>query len=480
MNANVMMDRERCGEIFERVRRAAEGTDVEVTVQGGRSALTRFANNAITQNVSEEGCEVSVRVQMGGRTARATTNRLDDESLRRVVKQAEELARVQEEDTELLPMLTAAEQGSVGRESTGHGSAEKGSAVELERCCEETAAMGAGERAEQVAAMVAIANRGGLNAAGTYSCGENFEALLNSHGVERWHRETLAGASVTMQAADSSGWQKQNYASAKRLDARALAETAAEKALGSAAPVELPPGKYTVILEPSAVVDLIGFLVADFSGLALLEQRSCLNGRLGTKLFGENISIADDVSHPEQAGPGFDGEGVARQGLTLVENGVVREVAMARGTAARVRGSELAGKLTGARATGHGFSLPNEGGEAATNIVFKVAGGTAKTVDEMISATESGLLVTRLWYIREVDAYEKILTGMTRDGTFVVRNGKVGKGIRNFRFNQSVVQMLRQVLDLSAPRRACGEEAFDMVAPAMRVEGFQFTEVTRF
>jgi len=465
MNVNVAMDQDRCSEIFEQVRRAAEATDVEVTVEGGRSALTRFANNAITQNVSEEGCEVSVRVQMGGRTARATTNRLDDESLRRVVRQAEELARVQEEDPELLPMLTASEQGSV---------------VELDRHCEETAAMGAGERAEHVAAMVTIAERDGLNAAGIYSCGESFEALFNSHGVARWHRQTLAEASITMQAEDSSGWQKQNYTSAKRLDARALAEIAAQKALRSARPVELAPGKYTVILEPSAVVDLIGFLAADFSGLALLEQRSCLNGRLGTKLFGENISIADNVGHAEQTGAGFDGEGVARQGLRLVTNGVVGDVAMSRGTAARIRRSELAEKLGDARATGHGFSLPNEGGESAANIVFDVAPGTTKTVEEMISATGHGLLVTRLWYIREVDAYEKILTGMTRDGTFVVENGHVGRGIRNFRFNQSVIQMLQQVLDLGDPLRACGEEAIDMVAPAMRVEGFQFTETTRF
>jgi PmbA protein len=465
MIVNVAMDKERCREIFEQVRRSAEASDVEVTVQGGHSALTRFANNGITQNVSEEGCEVSVRVQMGGRTARATTNRLDPESLRRVVRQAEELARLQEEDTELLPMLTSAEQGDVPK---------------LDRCCEATAAMSAGERAEQVAAMVAIARRDGLNAAGVYSCGESYEGLFNSHGVERWHRQTLAEASITMQAADSSGWQKQNYTSATRLDTPRLAEIAAEKALRSASPVELPPGKYTVILEPSAVVDLIGFLVADFSGLALLEQRSCLNGRLGTKLFGENISIADDVSHAEQTGPPFDGEGVARQGLTLVERGVVDEIAMARGTAARIRRSELAKRLANARGTGHGFSLPNEGGEAATNIVFKVAKGEAKTVEEMISGTERGLLVTRLWYIREVDAYEKILTGMTRDGTFLVEKGRVGTGIRNFRFNQSVVQMLKQVLELGDPVRACGGEAFDMVAPAMRVEGFQFTETTRF
>jgi predicted Zn-dependent protease len=427
------MDQGRCAEIFERVRRCTSVTDVEVTVTGGRSSLTRFANNSITQNVSEEGCEISVRVQMGGRTARATTNRLDDESLQRVVRQAEALARVQEEEPELLPMLTAAEQGS---------------AVEVDRWCEETAAMGAGERAEQVEAMVAIAQREGLNSAGTYSSGGHFEALFNSHGVARWHRETLAQASVTMQAEDSSGWQKQNYTSARRLDAPRLAEIAAEKAMRSAHPVTLEPGKYTVILEPSAVVDLIGYLAADFSGLALLEQRSCLNGRLGTKLFGENISFTDDVGHPEQTGAAWDGEGVGRQRLTLVQDGVVREVAMARGTAARIRKSELllpilaakyaaeggAPGLGGVRPTGHGLSLPNESGETAANLVFQVAAGQTKTVEEM----------------------------------------------RNFRFNQSVLQMLRQVVDLGEPVRACGEEAFDMVAPAMRVEDFQFTEVTRF
>jgi len=465
MNTNTVMDQNRAAELFKRVQRAASVSDVEVTITGGYTALTRFANNGITQNVSEESCEVSVRVQMGGRTARATTNRFDEDSLQRVVRQAEQLARVQEEDSELLPMLTEAEQGS---------------AVELDRYCAATAAMDAGERAEHVAAMVKIAERDELNSAGTYSCGDSYEALFNSHGVARWHRETLAEASITMQAADSSGWQKQNYTTASKLDARKLAEVAAEKALRSAAPVELAPGKYTVILEPSAVVDLIGFLAADFSGAALLEQRSCLNDRLGTQLFGENISIVDDVQHAGQTGPGFDGEGVGRQSLTLVERGVVRDVAMSRGTAAHIRSSELAKKLGSVRATGHGLSLPNEGGEAATNIVFKVSDHEAKTVEEMISRTERGLLVTRLWYIREVDAYEKILTGMTRDGTFVVENGKVGKGIRNFRFNQSVLQMLRNVLDIGPPSRACGEEAFDMVAPAMRVREFQFTETTRF
>ena len=449
--------------LFASIRQAASVSDVEVIVSGGRHALTRFANNGITQNVSEEGCEVSVRVQMGGRTARATTNRLDDESLARTVREAEALTRVQEEDSELPSMLAAAEAGEV---------------EPLDHYCAETAAISAGERAQQVADMVAVAQREGLGSAGTYSAGESFEALFNSHGVARWHRQTLAEASITMQAADSSGWQKQNYSSARRLDARRLAEVAAEKALRSAHPIEVPPGRYTVILEPAAVADLIGFLAADFSGLALVEQRSCLNDRLGSKLFGDNINIVDDAGHPDQLGEGFDGEGVARQRLQLVSSGMVGELAMARGTVARIRGSVLAAKFPNLHSTGHGYTLPNESGEAPVNIVFQAA--NPKTIDQMISATERGLLITRLWYIREVDAYEKIVTGMTRDGTFLIENGRLGKGILNLRFNQSVLQMLRQVLNLGVPVRACGEEAYAMVAPAMHIKDFQFTEVTRF
>jgi predicted Zn-dependent protease len=465
MGASQIVDPSRCADLFKRVRRYASVSDVELSIYGGRSSLTRFANNAITQNVSEEGFDLSVRVQVGGRTARATTNRLDDDSLSRVVAQAEALASIQEEDPTLPPMLTAAEQGS---------------APQLDRYCEQTAAMSAGERSEQVAAMVAIAGREGLNSAGTYSNGEHFEALFNSHGVARWHRETLAEASVTMQAEDSSGWQKQNYSSATRLDVRQLASVAAEKAVRSAHPIELEPGKYTVVLEPAAVVDLIGFLAADFSGLALLEQRSCLNGRIGKQLFGENVTIVDDVTHPEQLGESFDGEGVARQQLTLVENGVVREVAMARATAARIAKSELATSFARVRPTGHGFSLPSEGGEAAVNIVIQVPEGERKSIDEMVAATERGLLITRLWYIREVDAFEKILTGMTRDGTFLIDSGRIGRGIRNFRFNQSVLEMLRQILNFGHSVRSCGEEAFAMVAPAMRIKDFLFTEATRF
>jgi predicted Zn-dependent protease len=188
---------------------------------------------------------------------------------------------------------------------------------------------------------------------------------------------------------------------------------------------------------------------------------------MGKKLFGENISIWDDVYHPLQLGPPFDGEGVPRRKVTLVERGVPVNLVYSRASA----------KKANAKPTGHGFSLPSEDGEAPFNLVF--AGGNAST-EEMIRSTERGLLITRLWYIREVDPYQKILTGMTRDGTFLVENGRVTGAVRNFRFNQSIIEMLSNVEMLGPAVRASGEESFDMVVPAMKIRDFHFSEVTKF
>ena len=172
-----------------------------------------------------------------------------------------------------------------------------------------------------------------------------------------------------------------------------------------------------MILEPAAVLDIVGFMFWDYSGMAILDQRSFLTGRIGTKLFGDNITIWDDVAHPLQAGCPFDGEGMRRHRVPLVENGIVKRVVYARATADRMRHSEHKSNIGPIEATGHGFSLPNEMGEMPVNIVFAPT-GTLQSVDEMIASTERGILVTRLWYIREVEPFEKMLTGMTRDGTF--------------------------------------------------------------
>jgi PmbA protein len=464
-----MLSKEQAEELFQRIRKHSSADEVEAYFYGGRSALTRFANNVIHQNVADENYGVSVRTNFGGRTARASTNKLDDGNLRRVLEASESLARVQHPDPDLLPMPTTQERD--------HANQIK--APLPARHFSETAVVTPEERAEAVGGIVKIADRYKLTTAGIYSSSDSIEGIFNSRGLSDWHTQTLAEISITMLATDSSGWQKANSPDVRNLAAITLGETAARKAIESAHPRDLPPGKYTVILEPAAVLDIVGFMFWDFSGQAILDERSFLNNRIGTQLFGENISIWDDASHPLQAGAPFDGEGMRRQPVPLVENGRINRVVYARGTAEKMKKFEQCAKVGPIAPTGHGFLLPNEMGEAPMNIVFGES-PHPQTVPEMIASTERGILVTRLWYVREVDPYEKILTGMTRDGTFLIEDGKLQSGLRNFRFNESLIHMLSNVEAMGRPVRANGEESFDMVAPAMKVKEFNFTEVTKF
>jgi PmbA protein len=462
-----MLTKEQAADVFDRIRRFSSADEVEAIFTGSRFALTRFANNTIHQNVEEENSIISIRTNFSGRTARATTNQFDDESLRRGVAASEKLARVQVADPDLLPMPTADEAKAAGE------------GARATRFFEGTAAITPADRAEVVKGIVSVAGKHKLTTAGICSNSESREGIFNSAGLANWHHQTLAEISISMLAEDSSGWQKLNSTDVGKLDPARLAETAAQKAVESAHPREIAPGKYTVILEPAAVLDIVGFMFWDYSGVAILDQRSFLNDRIGKQLFRENINIWDDAAHPLQAGSPFDGEGMRRQRVQLVENGVVKRVVYARATARKMKNSEYAAKVGPVEPTGHGFPLPNEMGEMPMNIVF---GGVEdpRSVDQMIASTERGVLVTRLWYIREVDPYEKIVTGMTRDGTFLVENGKVQCGLRNFRFNQSLISMLSNVEAMSVPVRACGEESFDMVVPAMKVREFNFTEATKF
>jgi predicted Zn-dependent protease len=467
-----MLTKEQAGEVFDCIRKLSTADEVEVLFSGGRFALTRFANNTIHQNVAEENYVVSVRAAFGGRTARAFTNKFDDESLRQVVKSAENLAKVQHPDPDLLPMPDAHSAGGTG-----------GSPVSTQtipsRHFETTAAITPELRAEGVKKIVGVAQQHGLTTAGVFSSAESLDGIFNSRGLSKWHQQTSADVSITMLASDSSGWQKANSPDVAKLDPLVLAETAARKALDSARPREIPAGKCTVILEPAAVLDIVGFMFWDYAGMAILDQRSFLTGRIGTQLFGDNITIWDDVAHPLQTGAPFDGEGVPRQRLALVENGIVKRVVYARATAERMKRSEYKNKVGPIEATGHGLALPNEMGEMPQNIVFAPV-ANPQTVEQMIASTERGVLVTRLWYIREVEPFEKMLTGMTRDGTFYVENGRVQGGVRNFRFNESLIHMLSNVEAMSVPVRASGEESMDMVVPAMKVKAFNFTEVTKF
>jgi PmbA protein len=432
-----------------RIAKSAGVAETEVHIEEVADSLTRFANNAIHQNVAEHGLTISVRTVVDGRTARATTNRIDEHSLRGAIDASLSLAHSQPRDPLLLPLPGAQRYRAV------------------KRFVQETAATTPQDRARAVKRACDLAVKRGQNAAGIFATGQSQSAVGNSRGLFAAYRETHAEFSITMQEAPAASWAKANAANVRDFDTQALAVRASDKAHRATHAVELPPGRYTVILEPSAVLDLVGFLFYDFAATALQDKRSCLNDRMGTQLFGKNITIYDDAYHPLQMGAPFDGEGMPRERVLLVDRGIPKNLVYARTTAKAAR----------KKPTGHGFTLPNEYGEAPMNLVFS---GGDSSLEEMIASTDRGLLVTRLWYIREVDPYEKIMTGMTRDGLFLVEKGKVTSAVRNFRFNQSILEMLRNVELLGPAVRATGEEAFEMVIPAMKVRDFHLSEVTKF
>lgn len=432
-----------------RLAKARGVPETEVHIDETIYALTRFANNAIHQHVAEQGLVVSIRTVVDGRTARVTTNKIDEDALRAAIDGCLSLASHQPKDPKLLPLLGKQKYRAIRRFHAP------------------TANLTADERARAVKGACQLAEKRGQVAAGIFSSGQNQSVMVNSRGLSASYRHTSATFSVTMQQGSAASWAKANSADVREFDPLQLSEIASDKAARAENPVELAPGKYSVILEPSAVLDLVGFLFYDFAATAVADKRSCLSGRVGKALFGKNITIADDAYHREQCGAPFDGEGVPRQRVILVDRGVVQNLVYSR------RSAEQAGT----KATGHGFPLPNEYGEAPLNLVVE---GGKTTVDEMVASTERGLLVTRLWYIREVDPYEKIMTGMTRDGLFLVEKGKIRSAVRNFRFNQSVLEMLRNVESLGPARRATGEEAFEMVVPPMKIGNFHFSEVTKF
>jgi PmbA protein len=435
--------------LVARVLKFSDADEIEVEIGSTSDALTRFANNTIHQNVAEQSLSISIRTVVDGRTARATTNKTDDESLRRTVATAVRLAHNQPKNPDLLPMLRSQKYQKVAR----HFAA--------------TAEATPQDRARAVTRVCKMADKTEQTAAGIFATTSTQSILANSRGLFTRYEQTRAEFSVTILEDDSSGWAKANSPDVRKIDPDALAESASRKAATSRKPRELAPGHYTVILEPPAVLDLVGFLFYDFAGTAIRDKRSCFTGRIGKKILGDNITLWDDVYHPLQTGTPHDGEGVPRQKVLLVDRGVPKNLVYSRASAKKMK----------AKPTGHGFSLPNDYGEAPMNLVFS---GGNKSVDEMVRSTERGVLVTRLWYIREVDPYEKVLTGMTRDGTFLVENGRVAGGVRNFRFNQSILEMLSNVEMLGPAVRASGEESFDMVVPPMKVRNFHFSEVTKF
>jgi PmbA protein len=423
----------------------------EVTVVSTDQASSRFALNAMTQNQCRSVTDVSLRLLKNGRQVRLSTNDLSPAAVRQLVDDALLAASYLQPDQE--PMALPGK----GRKKI----------LPVHRFDEATAGMTAAARADAIKRIVAVAKECKLSCAGELATGTVARAVGNSRGMHVYHCQTESHCSITMSDKGATGWSKSQQISFEDLNVEGLALKAAGTAISNVNPVEIAPGKYTVILEPSAVLDLLCWLWYDFTGTSYQDKLSCFLNKLGTRVFGENITIRDDVYHPLQSGAPFDGEGQLRQAVDLVKDGVVQSLVYGRRSAHRA----------GVEPTGHGLPEPCAEGEFPVNII--VVGGET-LLDDMIAATEYGIVLRRVWYVREVDQTSKIVTGMTRDGTFLVRDGVLTKAVKNLRFNQSLIELLNNVVDLGPSERTAGEEGEPNVMPAMKVEQFNFAATTEF
>jgi predicted Zn-dependent protease len=436
-------------ELARRVVALTPADQAEALVAAESSALTRFANNRITQNVAEEDAIVNVRAVLGKRVGVASTNRLDDASLRGAAEAAVAAAKISPEDPNFpgLPAPVPAETPDRARASTRAFDAEA--------------------RAKAVGAIVDQSVYHGLTAAGKVRAAEHTIAVANSLGVDVGMALTGAQATVLSMGDDGgSGWASFLDADSDNLAPDALGDVASDLALRSANPGALDPGSYTVVLGPEAVSDLIDFLAyVGFSAKAVAEGRSFMSGHTGEKLMSELVSIADDALSLNAMGTTFDYEGQPKRRVQLVERGVVGEP---------VTDSYWAAKLSRAN-TGHALPAPNSYGPMPLNC--EIAAGDA-TLDELIADVGTGVYVTRFHYVNVEDPVSVLLTGMTRDGTFAIENGRLARPLKNLRFTQSAVQALASCKGVTRERSFVGMEESAALVPALLLGSFAFTGQT--
>ena len=428
---------------------AHEGaTEAEALVLAEDAALTRFANSQIHQNVAETNVTLNLRFVVGNRVGVASSGRTDEEGLRRLAERAAAIARVVEEleDWAGLPEPTPIEDVAAG-----YATATATASPEL--------------RAEGVRAVIAAADAAGVTAYGSFSTSLETTAVANSHGIRATGTRTVAQLlTVSMGPDGGSGYAEQAAVDATAIDAAAIGREAAAKAQATANAVSLEAGDYPVVLEEYAVVDLtdmLGYL--GFSALAVQEERSFVE--IGKRIGSELVSIVDDGRDPAGLPMGFDYEGVAKQRVTLLDHGVCRGVVHDAQTAAR----------DGVQSTGHGLPAPNPYGPFPLNMVM-AAGDTARA--DLIGGLDRGLLVTRFHYTNPVHPKLAIVTGMTRDGTFLVEDGRIVGPVRNLRFTQSYLAAMAGTVAVASERKTLKGFLGGAVVPALRIDGWSFTGTT--
>ena len=440
-----ILTREESQRIVDRVLSFSRAEGCEINVGSNVTGNTRFAANQLSTSGGVEDANVAVQSSFGRKHAVVTTNDLSDASLRRVVQESERLARLAPDDPEAMPPLP------------------RQAYTPVNAFFDSTANLAPEDRAR--AALMALEETrraGDITAAGFLITGANSTAVANKNGMFAYHRSTSSNYTLTVRTTDGtgSGWAAADERDWSKLDVAGVARRAIEKARASKTPVAIEPGRYTVIMEPQAVGDLVQLMIFYMGAREADEGRSPFvkqegGSKVGERIVDQRINIYSDPTDAQLLAQPFDGEGLPLGRQDWVKDGVLQQLYYTRFWAQR----------SNKPATGFPSSV-------------KMA-GSDQTIEQLIAGTERGVLVTRLWYLREVDPRTILYTGLTRDGTFLVENGRISRAVRNFRFNDSPLFMLNNLDMLGRPERLAGTEAGgDVVMPAVKAREFSFTSLS--
>ncbi|MEO7083981.1 MAG: TldD/PmbA family protein [Gemmatimonadaceae bacterium] len=440
-----VMTRDQAQSLVERIIKMSKADAIQVNVGGGYTANIRFADNRISTAGGVSTATVNVQSAFGPKHAVVTTNDFSDAGLERAVRQSEALAKLAPDDPESMPQLGPQQYDNV----TSY--------------FDSTANLGPEGRAEVARSAIDPCKAAGdLKAAGYLQTGIGAGAVGNGKGLFGYQSGTSANYTLTVRTADGtgSGWAGADHPDWSQVDVKAVAEHAIEKARLSRNPVAVEPGRYTVILEPQAVGDLVQLLAFSLDARSADEGRSPFakqggGTKIGEKVVDERVTLFSDPADPQLLSNTFDGQGLPAHRQVWIDKGILK-------------------KLTYSRFWGQ---KQHQEPDAGTNAV-KFESGT-QTREELIASTPRGILVTRLWYLRQVDPRTVLYTGLTRDGTFLIENGKVTKAVKNFRFNESPLFMLNNLEGIGRGVRVAGTEAGgDVVMPTIKVRDFNFTSLS--
>jgi predicted Zn-dependent protease len=427
--------------VAETVLSASTADDTFVSFSDSEDSTLRFANNQVVQNVSVRSPSVRVSAAFGLKVGSARTNRLDTDSLKEAVRQAERIARVVPDDPEHLPSLDPQRY------------------VEVPTYRESTASTTPADLAKRTKPVIDRCMQYDLAGAGIMRNRVSVKGVAASSGLFGFEGATEARFSLTATAEDSSGWTLNAHRDINALDVRERTDRAVDKALRSKEPREIEPGHYPVILEPAAVAGIFGPFFWFAGAKSYYKGNSPFVGRLGSVVLDHRLTIRTDPTHKDMLGSRFDGNGLAVRGLTWVENGVLKQLYYDRFTAKE-------------------HDVEPTPWPSAPIMTF--TGPTAGSIDELVAQTERAILVTNFWYIRSVDPTDLTLTGMTRDGTFLVEDGKIVCGLRNFRFHDSPLRCFQLINATTAPQEAITLERGKMLLPAVKLPDFHLSSVSPF